>query len=173
MKGLEATIQWDDPKISGLKPELLGVGIFLGGETVQEMDSNGKIAIRRKAKKLMTWNYNLFRQVKDEMRVIPPIPQCAEILATFHNDIGHLDSFYARKFVRVRFWGSKVYRDVTKHVKACDGCKNARRLPTSHTSLRELVTRLFETFSADFSGPSKPSRKGKRFALIAVELITG
>lgn len=59
-KGRESTIQWDEPKIYGLKPDLPHLGRFLVGERVHEMDSKRKIAIRRKVKKLMIQNYNLF-----------------------------------------------------------------------------------------------------------------
>lgn len=88
-KGIVETIQWDDPKLSGLEPYLLDIGRSLVGEGVQETDQKKSATIQRKAKKFMIWNDNLFRREKDVQRAVPPIGQDAEVLTTFYDDIGH------------------------------------------------------------------------------------
>lgn len=71
-----------------------------------------------------------------------------------------------------RLWGPEVYKNVNDYEKSCEVCQHAQRLPTYRTNLQAPIAGLFETFSMDFAGPFKPSREGKKFAIIAVEHIT-
>lgn len=94
-------------------------------------------------------------------------------MATFNDDVGHLDAGSTRKFVKDRFWSPGFYRDVKDYVRSCHGFQHARKLPTYYTRLRAPVTGLLQNFSIDFTGPLKHSKTGKRFVLVASEHLTG
>lgn len=91
------------------KAKSLGRGEILGGRGCTREYYKRRVAIRRRAKKFMPWNYTLFRIEKDGLRAVPTPGQCAEIMAIFHEYIGHWDKEPTMKFVKDRFWWPGVH----------------------------------------------------------------
>lgn len=121
----------------------------------------------------MLWKDTLFRREQDGLRVVRPHGQRAELMVTFHEDIGHWHVISTKKLAIDRFWWLGVYSDMTDYVSSCDCCQHSERLPTYRMSLRAPFNALFENFCIDFAGQFKQSKAGKMFVLIAVEHLTG
>lgn len=89
-EGLVATICLPDPKLNGSEPQFLDLARFLASAEIKETNQR-KTAIRHNVKNFMLWNDTFFRCENDLLRIVPPFGQLPEILATFHDDIGHWD----------------------------------------------------------------------------------
>ena len=105
--------------------------------------------------------------------MVPPQADRPGILKTLHYDVGPWDVNSTRDFVISRFWWPMVYRDIYDYVKSCDGCQRSAAVPHYKTDLHVPITTLFDIFSIDFAGPFPRTSSGNRFALVAVEHLTG
>lgn len=81
------------------------------------------------------------------------------IVASLHNEIGHVVVMAIITFVRYSFWWSRGYSDTKNYARECE---NANTTEDSQSSIRALgVTELIETFWLDFTRMLKPSKARK------------
>lgn len=137
--GLVSNIQWAEPKIADLEPQVMKGESFLAEEQVQETNWKRIVIVRQSKKNFMLWNDTFFYREKGGFRFLPLPDENEEIMDILHDEIGNRDGGSTKNFVRGRFWKHGVCRGRVDNVISCDDCRLARMLPASHKSLRAPV----------------------------------
>lgn len=93
-------------------------------------------------------------------------------MESYQDDIGHWDKKATLTLTFDFFWWPLMYENVCNYVKTCQDCQRMSFVSKYSSGLKASLTRLFDRFSMELSGPVPLITREMRFLLICAKHLT-
>ncbi len=129
--------------------------------------------IRKRAKGYMAINDQLYKKVSAKYpkpRRIPAVEERPALIQRIHTEAGHKGATRTLYLLNKEFTWPGISVDVRKAVAECQNCQVQKASFKIKTELQPLpIVALFHRWHVDTAGPFRPSSKGNKHIILAID----
>ena len=155
-------------------PKTRGFNILTQDNVLRQWQNKRKFLTVEKADGLLRIRYNIGKRIVNQLVV--PTALVFNVLRLKHDDAGHMGTAKTINLIRREYFWLTMVKDVRQYCESCVTCASSYPAPSHHRARLTLSSQpqAWQEIAIDIKGPfgTKPSKRGHRYVLVAIELFT-